>query len=55
MKMKIEFTTDNAAFNTNKNFEIARILKDIAYKIEEGYREGVIVDIDGNKIGEFKI
>ena len=62
--MKIEFSTDNDAFkdiNTgektrlSESLETARILRDIANKVEEGYTNRYILDINGNKIGEWSL
>lgn len=48
MKFKVEFDTDNAAFE-DMELETARILKDVAVKIESGQNEGFAVDINGNR------
>ena len=65
--MKIEFSTDNAAFRlyeedghdeVNKiTFieECNRIFDDICSKIHRGWDMGAILDINGNKIGEWSI
>lgn len=54
--VKIEFSTDNSAFEDgNKEQEISRILKDIEKKVENGYENGIIMDINGNKIGWWHI
>ena len=57
MKVKIEFNTDNAAFEDNFEGEIVRILDDL--KIRLGYldmgRPLVIRDINGNVIGEMNL
>jgi len=63
---KIEIKTGNAAFRsdylTDKNgdyvldpqgTEVVRILKDIERKIEFGHDSGIILDINGNKVGEW--
>jgi hypothetical protein len=51
---KVEFETDNAAFDDCKEFEIKRILekliKDIFYN-----ESGKIYDKNGNKIGSWKL
>ena len=54
-KFKLHFTMDNAAFEDGqKSFEVARILRDIAQKVEEGDVQGRrILDINGNSIGEW--
>lgn len=51
--MKIQFKTDNAAFEENRELEVADILKRIAYRVEEGATEGVIMDSNGNKVGHW--
>jgi len=53
--MKIEFeSNDNAAFQDgNKEWEIARILRKIADQVENGQTEGVIHDVNGNRVGEW--
>ena len=44
--------TDNAAFDGgNKGVELARILREIAEKIENGVTSGACWDINGNKVG----
>ena len=49
--MKIEFSTDNAAFDECGDAEVRRILEEIANKVERGYDHGSIFDINGNNIG----
>lgn len=52
----LKFKTDNAVFQDgNKPYEIARILREIADKIEDGQTEGNIRDINGNTTGSFKV
>lgn len=59
---KLKFNTGNAAFMTEDGEEdqmleceeSARILIDIASKLEHGYRNGLIMDFNGNHIGEFE-
>lgn len=60
--MKIEFDTDNAAFkdpHTGENNEQAfwseytRIIAHINDQIASGMWRGVIMDINGNKIGKW--
>ena len=31
--------------------EVRRILRDVICKLESGYTEGVVVDVNGNKVG----
>jgi hypothetical protein len=62
--MKIEFKTGGAAFNdpyTGEPFEMyereecIRILKEIIEKLKNGYSEGVCMDINGVKVGTWKL
>lgn len=63
--MKIEFSTDNAAFKdpdgvegfdiVYRDREIIRILSNIIEDVEIGYDCGSIRDINGNKIGEWSL
>ena len=52
---KLEFSTDNAAFDDAPATEIARILRDIAGKVERGdYLDGASIhDFNGNRVGEW--
>ena len=51
----LKLKTDNAANSDgNKSYEIARILRELADKIEDGQTEGNIRDINGNTTGTFK-
>ena len=59
MRISIEINTENAAFADNENQEIARILQDLANKINHSYpiSENEIQslrDYNGNKIGFFQ-
>lgn len=57
--MKIEFTTENAAFSEecggSLEYETIRILGEICENIEIGCTEGSIIDINGNKVGYWKL
>jgi hypothetical protein len=47
--------TENAAFEDNRGYEIARILRDAADKIETGTSEGALFDYNGNRVGAFEL
>lgn len=52
--LKIEFDSDNAAFEDDAQGETVRILRNIAKKIESGRTgEQAVHDINGNRIGEW--
>lgn len=56
MKMKIEFETDNAAFDDgNGPTECARILEKIARRVGQGAEEGGIMDSNGNRVGSWSV
>ena len=61
--VKIEFETDSAAFLDEsgdkddylKNMEICRILDKISQEVEEGYTFGPIMDLNGNRVGNYRV
>lgn len=56
--MTIKFKTTNAAFHENDCdlwLESIEILEEIIKKLEHGYKEGNCFDVNGNKIGEWKL
>lgn len=64
MKFRLELDCDNSAFcvhDENKNlrsepqWEIARILEEAAEKVRDGNREGILLDVNGNLVGKYKI
>ena len=52
---KLEFSTDNAAFDNYGATETARILRTIAKRIEEGNLDGKVMDLNGNSIGHYEL
>jgi hypothetical protein len=54
MKFKLEFNCDNAAFE-DLEVEIARLLQVAAQKVEEGNKQGILLDSNGNLVGKFSI
>ena len=51
-----EMKTDNAAFGEDRldeGAEIARILREIADRVEQGDNHGICMDINGNKVGSW--
>lgn len=62
--LKIEIKTGGAAYRDEYseedrldpyNTELIRNLKDIIYKLERGHDVGSIMDINGNKVGTWKL
>jgi hypothetical protein len=51
MRFTIQIAVGGEAFSE----EIARILRDIAERVESGERDGVAVDVNGNTVGEWSI
>ena len=60
--LKIEIKTGGAAFCDPctqeeseywESVELKRILQDICEKLEDGKTEGIISDINGNKVGKW--
>ena len=59
--LNIEIKTGNAAFSEDEvltiegRYEIARLLRDVAMKIENFYENGKIMDVNGNCCGEWNL
>lgn len=59
--LKIEIKTGNAAYSENGvlttegRYELQRNLMDICREITNGYDNGVIMDINGNKVGTWSV
>ena len=53
----LKFKTDGSASDGNceREIEITRILENIVEKIQLEYKEGNIMDINGNSIGSWKL
>lgn len=51
---KLSIETANAAFEPDKQTEIARILRDIADRLEgDGHLHGSCYDYNGNVVGDY--
>ena len=48
---KLEAKTSNAAFETMPAYELARILRAVAVKLERGETDGAVMDGNGQKVG----
>lgn len=59
--LKIEIKTGGAAYSEDDvltvegRYELRRNLMDISRKLMNGYDNGVIMDINGNKVGTWSI
>lgn len=53
-KFEAELVLDNAAFEgDNRAPAVARILRDLADRIETGATDGSLFDINGNRVGQW--
>jgi hypothetical protein len=53
MELNLNIETDNDAFGDFPQIELARIFREIAYKLETGISPNFFLrDIDGNKVGQ---
>ena len=59
--LKIEIKTGGAAYSDDDiltiegRYELQRKLMDISRKLTNGYNDGVIMDINGNKVGKWSL
>ena len=53
--LKVRIETKNAAFEARQGYESARILREIANKLDSGINEGVCHDHNGGRVGEWKL
>lgn len=55
MKLKLEISMDNAAFESDEGAEAARIMRDAADAVENGCIMASLFDVNGNTVGKFHI
>ena len=55
MKFRLDMLCENAAFDDLPFREIARILREAADDVEAGAPIGSLRDLNGNKVGEWKM
>ncbi len=56
MNITVTINCDNAAFQPEPECEVARILKELANKLEYGgMGEYSLRDVNGNRVGEVKV
>lgn len=53
MTFKLEINCDHDAFLPDPRTEVDRILGDVAYRIANGIVASVIVDTNGNTVGQY--
>jgi len=51
----VRIETGNAAYDLNRNAELARQLRDIADAVEAGNESGNVQDVNGNTVGRYGI
>ncbi len=51
----IKIETENDAFHPLQEFETARILRELADRIETNSEITTIRDVNGNKVGEYNV
>ena len=51
----IRINCDNAAFEGEPNYELARILRSVAHTLENGRTGMTLFDINGNKVGTARL
>lgn len=49
--LKVQIKTENEAFSDDKGAEVARILREIAKRLEDGWTTGTPRDGNGNSVG----
>ena len=50
-KFVLKINLGNDAFNPSPYEEIARILREMSCKVESGYSDSIIHDVNGNTVG----
>lgn len=59
--LKLEIKTGGAAFSEDDEltyegrYELARLLRKVSVQIECGCNDGVLMDINGNKVGKWTL
>ena len=51
----LTFSTSNAAFDPEPASEVARLLRQVAEKVEDGDKTGRVHDLNGNLVGAFTL
>jgi hypothetical protein len=55
MGFTMTISTDNDAFATDATAEIARILRETTRRVVNGHMDGVLLDVNGNRVGRFDV
>lgn len=54
-RFTLTIACDGAAFDPEPSSEIARILRSTAYTVAAGVDSSAVLDVNGNRIGTFKL
>ncbi len=52
---KVEFNTDNDAFEPDSSSEISRLLRQVTDRVLDGQTEGTLADRNGNTVGRYSL
>lgn len=52
-EFRVLIKTDNAAFDDNRDLEVARILRGVVADLEQGVSARNLRDVNGNHVGDF--
>lgn len=55
VRLNLDITSGNAAFQDDPTSEVSRILCEIAGKIDSGRFHGSCIDINGNTVGKWNL
>ena len=55
MKFTLELTCDNASFDPSPSWEIKRLLTVAGCMVDCGHTEGILLDLNGNRVGSFEL
>lgn len=50
-RFTLTIETDNEAFTPDRGAETSRLLREVAYKIDNGHEDGAVLDQNGNRVG----
>jgi hypothetical protein len=54
-RFELRFKTVNASFDNLTHYESARILREIASKLDDYDHDGIVLDSNGNTIGKWEL
>ena len=55
MAFTLRIETENDAFACGADFQVARLLRQCAARVEAGHTEGNLRDSNGNTVGRFEL